>query len=187
MAQFTFETTHIPGVILFVYFHHSDDRGILMKDYSQYEFADNEIDFQPTETYFQIRKKGTLTGNRLQVNNPQVRLFSILEGEIYDVIVDLRSNSPTYKQWQSFRLSAENKLGLLVPKGCSNGCLCISDAIISVKSQGIHDENIPGGFLWCDESISIKWPIAEIGGSESLIISKSDLELPCFTQIEGML
>ncbi|MDR2410552.1 MAG: dTDP-4-dehydrorhamnose 3,5-epimerase family protein, partial [Bacteroidales bacterium] len=97
MGQFTFETTDIPGVIKFKCFHHSDDRGFLIKDYSRYEFADCGIDFQPTEAYFQIRKKGTLAGNRLQIENPQVRLFSVLKGEIYDVVVDLRTDSPAYK------------------------------------------------------------------------------------------
>jgi dTDP-4-dehydrorhamnose 3,5-epimerase len=187
IGQFAFEITRIPGVILFKCFCYFDERGTLIKDYSRDEFIDNGIDFLPSETYFQIRKKGTLAGNRLQVKNPQVRIFSVLEGEVYDVVTDLRSDSPTYKQWQSFRLSSENGYGLLVPKGCSNGSLCISDSIISIKSQEIHDVSIPNGFLWCDETICIEWPVDEIGGSEGLAISKSDLELPLFRQIENML
>jgi dTDP-4-dehydrorhamnose 3,5-epimerase len=187
MEQFAFKSTNIPGVILFKCFHHFDERGILIKDYSKYEFIDHGIDFYPTETYFQLRKKRTLAGNRLQVKNPQIRLFSVLEGEIYDAVADLRPNSSAYKQWQGFRLSAKNGLALLVPEGCSNGSLCISDAIISIKSQGIHDTSSPNGFLWCDETIRIEWPINEVEGFGNPIISTNDLELPQFRQIEDML
>lgn len=187
MGQFAFEKTKIEGALLFKSFGAFDERGGLVKDYSMYEFAACGIHFQPTETYFLKRAKGSLTGNRLQVRKPQIRLFSVLEGAVFNAVTDLRPHSPTYKKWEGFRLSAEDGMCLLVPKGCANGSLRLTDSLVSVKSEGIYDPSAPNGFLWNDKTIGINYPIDEIGGVERLVISQKDLDLPPFERMEAHL
>ncbi|MDR2194661.1 MAG: dTDP-4-dehydrorhamnose 3,5-epimerase family protein [Treponema sp.] len=185
MGQFTFEKTTIEGVLLFRAFGSFDERGGLVKDYSRYEFTACGIRFEPTESYFLKRRKGTISANRMQVKNPQIRLFSVLEGTVFNAITDLRPDSPTYKRWEGFRLSVG--MCLLVPKGCSNGSLYVRDSLVSVKSEGIYDPSAPNGFLWNDKTIGIQYPIDEIGGIERLIISQKDGDLPAFEDIEPYL
>ena len=100
-------------------------------------------------------------------------------GKIYDVIVDLRSESPTFGEWQGFYLSEENKEQVLIPGGCGHGYLVLDDSIVSYKCAEKFYGEFDDGIIWNDTSINIQWPLDELDDS-SLILSEKDRKLQTF-------
>lgn len=185
MAQgFTFQELDLPGAYRIEPFFAADMRGGLIKDYNAETFRANGIEYSLQETFYTISKKGVIRALHFQLEKEQPKLVRCISGHVYDVIVDLRPDSPTYRQWRSFDLTGENRLSLLVPAGFGHGYLVLADSVVSYKcAEGFYG---PGdsGIRYDDPDIGIRWPFEKIGGEENLIISEKDKELMPFREYD---
>ena len=117
-----------------------------------------------------------LRGLHFQIEHPQSKLVRVVSGEVFDVAVDLRSDSPTYGKWEGAVLSAENRRQFFVPRGFAHGFLVLSDvAEFCYKCDDVYHPNDEGGLMWNDPEIGIEWPILE--GME-LVLSEKDKAHP---------
>ncbi len=183
--KFSFHETELNGVYLIKTFYATDERGGFIKDYSEDLFRTNGINHGLKEVFYTISKKGVIRANHFQLVKPQAKLVRCISGHIYDVVTDLRVDSPTYKKWIGFHLTGEMPRELLIPSGCGHGYLVLEDSIVSYKC----DENFlpegDSGIKWDDPDIAIDWPVDEVGGLSSIIISQKDKELMSFHQYDN--
>ncbi len=139
-----------------------DHRGFFMESYSRKFFEENGIknDFIQDNHSMSV-EKGVLRGFHFQENpHAQAKLVRVTKGKVYDVIVDLRKNSPTFKKWQGFELSAENKLMLFVPKGFAHAfCTLEEDTEFLYKVDDLYAPECDSGIIWNDPELQINWPI----------------------------
>lgn len=153
-----------------------DNRGYFMETYNYNDFAEAGIDCKFVQDNQSASKKGVLRGLHFQINYPQDKLVRVVNGEVFDVAVDIRKGSPTYGQWFGVVLSAENKKQFFIPKDFANGFLVLSDyAEFCYKVTDFYHPNDEGGIIWDDKDIGIEWPVPE--GME-LIFSEKDTKWP---------
>ena len=154
----------------------SDDRGFFREVYNQKisKYLNSDVKFiQDNESYSVF---GTLRGLHFQ-DEPyaQSKLIRVSLGKVQDVVVDLRKDSDTYGEWESYELSSDNNRILLVPKGFAHGFLVLSEnAIVNYKVDSLYSPKNESGVLYNDSSINIKWDLEE----EQILLSKKDLSLP---------
>ena len=110
----------------------------------------------------------------------QAKLVRCISGHVYDVIVDLRTNSPTFGLWQGFDLTGDNEVELYIPQFFGHGYLVIEDSIVSYKCGEVFYGEGDSGIMYNDPDINILWPFEQIGGEENLIISDKDKKLMSF-------
>lgn len=184
LQKFKFEEINLKGAFLIQPFISTDERGAFIKDYSTEVFEENGIQHDLKEVFYTVSHKGVIRALHFQKVKQQAKLVRCVKGKIYDVIVDLRKDSPTYKQWRGFYLSDENNLELLVPKHFAHGYLVLEDSVVSYKCAekfyGEHDT----GIMWNDETVNVDWPLEEIGGVDNLILSEKDKNLQSFKDFE---
>lgn len=153
-----------------------DERGYFFESYSKIKFKDLGIDVDFVQDNQSLSKKGTLRG--LHYQNPpfaQTKLVRVLEGEIVDVVVDLRKESSTYRKSFSIILSAENKKQLLVPQGFAHGFSVLSDfASVMYKCDQFYNKDSEGGIKFDDPILNIDWGL----DIKDAIISEKDQILP---------
>lgn len=153
-----------------------DERGYFFESYSKTKFEKSGINIEFVQDNQSFSKKGTLRG--LHYQNPpfaQSKLIRVLEGEIMDVVLDLRRYSSTYGKSFSILLSAENKKQLFVPKGFAHGFSVISDtASVMYKCDEFYNKESEGGIKFDDPSLNIDWGI----DLKKVIISEKDQILP---------
>ena len=144
--------------------------------YKRQDFAEAGIDCKFVQDNQSASKKGVLRGLHFQINYPQDKLVRVVNGEVFDVAVDIRKGSPTYGQWFGVVLSAENKKQFFIPKDFAHGFLVLSDyAEFCYKVTDFYHPNDEGGIIWDDKDIGIEWPVPE--GME-LIFSEKDTKWP---------
>lgn len=180
--MWNFKELDLRGAYLIETFYASDERGGLVKDYNFDVFKDNGIDYNLKETFYTESKKGVIRALHFQLIHQQPKLVRCIKGHVYDVIVDLRPDSPTFGQWRGFDLTGDNHLSLLVPACFGHGYLVIEDSIVSYKaSEGFYG---PGdsGIMYNDPAINIKWPFELVGGKDRIIISNKDMNLMSFEE-----
>ena len=118
-----------------------------------------------------LSKKGVLRGLHYQCKNSQGKLVRVIDGEIYDVVVDMRKESATYLQWIGVELSSQNRKQLYIPEMCAHGFVVLSDsALVNFKVSNEWNPENEVGILWNDELLNIEWPIKE----EKMIIAEKD-------------
>lgn len=123
--------------------------------------------------------KGVLRGLHYQIAHPQAKLVRVVEGEVYDVAVDLRVGSPTYGKWFGVILSAENMRQFLIPRGFAHGFQVLSEsAVFCYKCDDFYHPGDEGGIRWNDPDLNIPWP----GGDEPLL-SEKDRVQPFFRDL----
>lgn len=157
----------------------SDSRGIFIKDYSDDLFAEFGINFKILETFMTYSKNGVIEAIHFQKVKEQGKIIRCIKGKIYDVAVDLRPFSPTFKKYYAIELNDQNNFGLLIPKGFGHGYLVIEDAIVSYQCDQVFFSEYDSGIIWNDKSLNIKWPISDFS---KLIFSEKDKNLPTFEQ-----
>lgn len=150
---------------------HGDTRGYFMETYNQRDLEKNGIDIVFVQDNQSMSTKGVLRGLHFQKDFPQTKLVRVIKGVVFDVVVDLRRNSETYRQWYGIELTEENKKQLLIPRGFAHGFLVLSEnAEFCYKCDDFYHPNDEGGMAWNDPEIGIEWPgvIGEYKGSASM-------------------
>lgn len=177
IQEFCFQELDLKGAYLIKPFYATDMRGGLIKDYNIDTFRDQGIEYNLKEIFYTISKRGVIRASHFQLGKQQPKLVRCVSGHVYDVIVDLRLDSPTFGQWRGFHLTAENTYSLLIPAYFSHGYLVIEDSVVSYKCAEVFYGEGDSGIMYDDPDIKIKWPFELIGGKENLIISEKDLKL----------
>jgi dTDP-4-dehydrorhamnose 3,5-epimerase len=172
-----FVETKLGGAYLVKLERHEDERGFFALSWSEKEFAAHGLESRLAECNVSFnRKKGTLRGMHYQeAPHGQVKLVRCTRGAIFDVIIDLRSSSPTFKQWVGTELSAENRHALYIPRDFAHGFQTLTDDAEILYQMS--DPFVPGsgrGVRWNDEAFGITWP-----DSDRLVLER-DNEYPDF-------
>jgi dTDP-4-dehydrorhamnose 3,5-epimerase len=178
---FQFQRLAIPDVLLVEAQTFDDNRGFFMETYKHSDFAAHGI----ADAFVQCNRshsvRGVLRGLHYQIHpRAQAKLVSVLQGEIFDVAVDIRHGSPTYGRWVGERLSGQNGRMLYVPVGFAHGFCALSDRADVLYM--VTDEYAPEcdrGLLWNDPDIGIDWPIT------NPILSAKDAQLPTLRQADN--
>lgn len=172
MGKFNFIKTSIEGVIIVEPTVFGDDRGYFLETYQYNDFCEGGIDVTFVQDNQSKSKKGVLRGLHFQKQFPQSKLVRVIKGEVFDVAVDLRPNSPTYGKYEGVILSEENKRQFFIPKGFAHGFVVLSDeAEFVYKVDDFYHPNDEGGLMWNDPDVNIKWPFDE---SFEVILSDKD-------------
>ena len=138
---------------------HGDSRGYFMETYSQRDMEEAGINIVFVQDNQSMSTKGVLRGLHFQKQYPQTKLVRVIKGEVYDVAVDLRADSPTYGKYHGELLTEENKKQFLIPRGFAHGFLVLSDtAEFCYKCDDFYHPNDEGGVAWNDPEIGIEWP-----------------------------
>ena len=180
MQKWNFEELEMKGAYKITPFFNDDNRGGFLKDYSKEMFENKGIKHDLKEVFYTISHKGVIRAMHFQRVKQQAKLVRCVKGKVYDVIIDLRKDSPTFKKWQGFYLSEDNMVELLVPEGFGHGYLVIEDSIVSYKCAEKFYGEYDDGIKFDDDDMGIIWPYEEIGGKEKLIYSEKDLNLQSF-------
>lgn len=180
MGKFKFIETDIKDLLIIESTVFGDDRGYFMETYNSSEFSEAGLDMKFVQDNESKSKKGVLRGLHMQKNNPQGKLVRVIDGEVFDVAVDLRKESETYGKWKSVILSSENKKQFYVPEGFAHGFLVLSETATFVyKCTRLYDPTDEVGIMWDDKDIDIKWPIESI---EDVLLSEKDKQNIPFNQ-----
>ena len=179
MGKFKFIETGIKDLYVIEPTVYGDARGYFMETYnSEFEPFVKHLD-GTVATFVQDNesrsKKGVLRGLHFQKANPQGKLVRVIDGEVYDVAVDLRRDSETFGKWYGVYLSAENKKQFYVPEGFAHGFLVTSEfATFAYKCTRLYDPSSEGGLLWCDSDVGVEWPAIE----GEILLSDKDTKNP---------
>ncbi|WP_323735609.1 dTDP-4-dehydrorhamnose 3,5-epimerase [Methanosphaera sp. ISO3-F5] len=172
MADFKFIKTSIEGVVIVEPQVFGDNRGYFMETYHEKIFKENGITADFVQDNQSKSKKGVLRGLHFQYKYPQGKLVRVISGEVFDVAVDMRRDSPTYGKWEGVILSDENKNQFYIPPGFAHGFVVLSDtAEFTYKCTDFYHPEDEGGIRWDDPEIGIEWPIGDI---DELILSDKD-------------
>ncbi|WP_294144812.1 dTDP-4-dehydrorhamnose 3,5-epimerase [uncultured Selenomonas sp.] len=182
VTKFDFKETAIKGLIEVTPFNADDVRGCFTKDYSKEVFEQNGIPYDLQEVFYTTSHKGVIRALHFQRVRQQPKLVRCIYGHVYDVVVDLRKNSKTFRKWLDFDLVGEQHNEILVPAGCAHGYLVLEPSIVSYKCSEKFYGEYDGGIRWDDPDIGIDWPLEKIGGREKLILSDKDKNLPTFRE-----
>ena len=140
-------------------------------------FNQNGIDHELKEAFYTISKKGVIRAMHFQFMKQQAKLIRCISGHVYDVIIDLRPDSPTFGKWQGFDLTGENLKTLYIPQFFGHGYLVLEDSVVSYKCSEVFYGGGDAGIIYNDPDMAIEWPFEKIGGIENLIISEKDKNL----------
>jgi dTDP-4-dehydrorhamnose 3,5-epimerase len=175
LGKFNFIDTGIKDLYVIEPRVFGDSRGYFMETYNYNDFKEAGLDMAFVQDNQSKSFKGVLRGLHFQVNYPQGKLVRVLSGKVFDVAVDIRKDSPTYKKWFGVVLSAENKKQFYVPPGFAHGFLVLSDeAEFAYKCTAFYHPEDESGVIWNDPSIGIEWPLEGIG---EILLSEKDKKL----------
>ena len=180
LQKFEFQELELKGAYLIKPFYADDNRGGFIKDYNAETFKANGIKHELKEVFYTISKKGVIRAIHFQLVKQQAKLVRCISGHVYDVIVDLRPDSPTFGKWLGFDLTGDNMHELYVPEYFGHGYLVLEDSIVSYKCNEVFFGEGDSGIMYNDKELNIEWPFHKIGGLDNLIISEKDCRLMSF-------
>lgn len=158
IGNFTFKQTSIKDVFVIETKKFGDERGYFTETYKKQDFDKAGLKYDFVQDNQSKSKKGVLRGLHYQKTFPQAKLVRCLEGEVFDVCVDLRKNSETYGKWEGVVLSGEKGNQFMIPRGFAHGFLVLSDtATFCYKCDEIYHPEDEGGIMYNDADIDIKW------------------------------
>lgn len=179
-GNFTFNETEIEGLYIIDVKKYGDNRGYFMETYKAADFKAAGIDYNFLQDNQSKSKKGVLRGLHFQKTFPQAKLVRCIEGEVFDVAVDLRANSKTYGKWVGVVLSSKLGNQFMIPRGFAHGFLVLSDtATFAYKCDELYHPEDEGGIIYNDPDINIKWPL-----NDNLLLSDKDIKLPLLKDIK---
>ena len=160
----------IKGLSLITPVVHGDNRGYFMETYNQADMEEAGFNYVFVQHNQSMSTKGVLRGLHYQISHPQTKLVRVIKGEVFDVVVDLRSGSDTFGHWHGELLTVENKHQFLIPRGFAHGFLVLSDvAEFCYLVDDFYHPNDEGGLAWNDPDIGIVWPKVEGEYRESAV------------------
>ncbi|MDO5860139.1 dTDP-4-dehydrorhamnose 3,5-epimerase [Methanobrevibacter sp.] len=180
MGKFKFTETGIEGMFVVEPTVFEDNRGYFMETFQENDFKEAGYDLKFVQDNQSKSSKGVLRGLHLQLKYPQGKLVRVIKGEVFDVGVDLRGDSPTYGKWFGAILSDENKKQLYIPPKFAHGFVVLSnEAEFVYKCTEFYHGDDESGIKWDDEDIGIDWPIDDI---DEIILSDKDKEWKSFKE-----
>ena len=174
--------TALPGVLVVEPTVHRDARGFFLETWREQDYRAAGISGPFVQDNHSRSTRGTLRGLHAQVKRPQGKLVRVTEGEIFDVAVDIRPGSPTFRRWVGERLDAEHHRQLWVPPGFAHGfCVLTETAQVVYKCTDYYDRADEITISWSDPAIGIEWPVADP------LVSAKDREAPPLQQVLPLL
>ena len=150
-----------------------DSRGYFMESWNRQRYREAGLNFDFVQDNFSLSRRGTLRGLHFQNPLAQGKLVSVLQGDVFDVGVDIRRVSPTFGRWFGMTLSGENKRQFYLPPGFAHGFLVLSEmALFHYKCTDYYSPQDEQGFRWDDPDVGIEWPV------ENPLLSKRDAAAP---------
>ena len=172
--MFKFNKTEIEGVYIIESQVFGDNRGYFLETYNKKDFDNAGLKYDFVQDNQSKSRKGVLRGLHFQKTHPQAKLVRVVEGEVFDVAVDLRKDSKTYGKWVGVILSAENKKQFMIPRGFAHGFVVLSDeATFAYKCDDFYHPEDEGGIMWNDPEVNVKWPY-----EGEVILSEKDKKHP---------
>ena len=175
-------STDIPDLYIVEPKVFEDDRGYFFESFNEKIFLQKGIEIKWVQDNQSKSTFGVLRGLHYQLQpHTQTKLVRVLEGEIMDIAVDLRKNSPSYKKWLGVKLTSSNKKQLLVPKGFAHGFSVLSEtAVVFYKCDEFYNPESERGIIYDDCELGIEWGLAEA----DILLSKKDRVLPLLKNAE---
>jgi dTDP-4-dehydrorhamnose 3,5-epimerase len=150
-----------------------DDRGYFLESYHHRRYQEHGLPERFVQDNISFSRRGVLRGLHYQLGVPQGKLVSVVQGEVFDVAVDIRKGSPTSGRWVGLTLSSEDFKQLYIPEGFAHGfCVTSETALFAYKCTDYYAPQEERGIRWDDPSIGIEWPVSRP------IVSKKDSEYP---------
>lgn len=172
MGKITVTPCDIEGLYVIEPTVFKDERGYFVETYNQNDMKEAGLDMVFVQDNQSMSTRGVLRVLHFQKQFPQGKLVRVVRGKVFDVAVDLRSDSKTYGKWFGVELSAENMKQFYIPEGFAHGFLVLSDeAEFCYKCTDFYHPGDEGGLAWNDPEIGVEWPLEE---GVDLIISEKD-------------
>jgi len=170
----------IPGVLLIEPFIYEDKRGFFLETFQNSRYLEAGLNDKFLQDNHSRSMKNVLRGLHFQINKPQSQLLTILHGRIYDVVVDLRVDSPTFGEWFGVELCDKGLRQIYMPPGMAHGYYVLSDFVdLHYKVSREYSSDDEGGLLWSDPSVGINWPCF------NPLISVRDASYPRLNEIKS--
>ena len=174
--------TALPGVLVIEPEVYSDARGFFLESYHARRYHQQGLPLEFVQDNHSLSRHGTLRGLHAQVRRAQAKLVRVIEGEVFDVAVDIRLGSPTFGRWAGVCLSAVNRRQLFIPAGFAHGFATTSpSAQVEYKCSQYYDADDQIAIRWDDPEIGIEWPIRQP------ILSAKDRDAPLLSQLRDRL
>lgn len=181
MGQFIFHKTNIENLTIIEPQIFGDHRGYFLETYNYNDFKNAGLDMVFVQDNQSKSKKGVLRGLHFQTEHSQGKLVRVLSGEVFDVAVDLRKGSSTYKHWHGVLLSGENRKQFYVPEGFAHGFVVLSEeAEFVYKCTNYYHPEFESGILWNDPELNIDWNLGDI---ENVLLSDKDKKLKTLKEL----
>ena len=173
--------TGLPGVLVIEPDVFGDERGFFFEAWNRTRYEDAGLPGNFVQDNLSFSSKGVLRGLHFQNPHPQGKLVHVLQGEVFDVAVDIRVGSPTFGRWVGVSLSSENKRQLWVPEGFAHGFVVTSEtALFSYKCTDSYHREAETSVLWNDPDIGIDWPL------DDPTLSNKDLAAPRLSESKAL-
>ena len=170
--------TELEGVLIIEPKIFDDKRGYFFETYQRQRYADAGIRVDFVQDNLSFSERGTLRGLHYQHPHEQAKLVQVIQGEVFDVVVDIRQGSPTFGKWIGQNLSNENKKQIFIPEGFAHGfCVLSETALFHYKCSAFYAPECEGGILWSDPDVAIDWPL------EFPIVSEKDAQFSCLKDV----
>ena len=171
--------TDLPGCKIIEPQVFGDSRGVFYESWNKPRWAQQGLDLDFVQSNVSMSERGVLRGLHYQWPQPQGKLVSVLEGEVYDVAVDIRRGSPDFGRWTAALLSAENKRQFWIPEGFAHGFVVVSErAIFHYLCTAPYLREADSGIRWNDARLAIDWPVS------APLLSDKDAAAPFLDEIE---
>ena len=172
-----FSPTTLAGIWLVELELREDERGFFARTFCENEFAQHGLNTRWPQCNLTLTKqRGSIRGMHWQAEpKPEIKLIRCAAGRIFDVLVDVRRDSPTFGKWEGFELSAENRRQLYVPGGIAHGFQCLTDNCeVFYQMSEFYFSELARGLRWNDPRVGISWPL------EPTVIAAKDRQFPDF-------
>lgn len=170
--------TALPGCVVIEPAVHGDERGFFYESWNSRRFAEAGLAFEVVQSNVSMSGRGVLRGLHYQWPHPQGKLVSVLEGEVYDVAVDIRRGSPTFGRAAAAMLTAQNKRHFWIPEGFAHGFCVVSErAVFTYLCTAHYAREADASIRWNDAALGIDWPVAEP------LLSDKDARAPFLAEV----
>ena len=172
--------TSLPGCLVIEPAVFGDERGVFFETWNADRFGEHGLPVKFVQSNVSTSVKGVLRGLHYQWPRPQGKLVSVLEGEVYDVAVDIRRGSPNFGRWEAVILSADNRRQLWIPEGFAHGFAVLSEhAVFNDLCTDVYVKEADAGVRWNDGDIGVDWPVSDP------LLSAKDEKAPFLADISG--